>query len=96
MGLRRLLGLARAREAFLVPDYATFYPELPPGVWISARKVVDMIRRGMERRQRPWPIPGPRLLADEHFLFRDGQTAVERMLGSWRGKRAPRNRGVWP
>ena len=87
MGLKRLLGLDRPREVLLLPTYAWFYPELPPGVWISARNVVDTIRRGMAGRQRPWPSPGPRLLADEHFLFRDGQTAVGRWIAARRGER---------
>jgi hypothetical protein len=87
MTLKRLLGLARARQALLLPPYARLYPELPAGVWIAAQEVAQMIRRGVEGRRRPWPSAGPRILADEHFLFRDGQTALERALRSWRVRR---------
>ena len=81
--LKRLLGLTRARQALLLPPYAWIYPELRPGVWFTARDVAQKIRQGVQSQQRPWPSPGPRVLADEHFLFRDGQTAVERAIRSW-------------
>ena len=92
MSLKQLLGLARARQAFLRPTYARLYPELPPGVWIAARDVSQMIRYGVESQQRPWPSSGPRILADEHFRFRDGPTAVGRALRWWRVGRRPRGR----
>ena len=87
MGLKRLLGLTRPREALLLPDYAWLYPELPPGVWISARNVADRVRREVARGRHPWPTPGPRVLADEHFRFRDGRTVLARLLASRRGER---------
>jgi hypothetical protein len=96
MALKRLLGLARTRQAFLRPTYAWLYPELPPGVWIVARDVAHVIHQGVQTEQRPWPSPGPRVLADEHFLFRDGETAVERALRSWRAARRPRHRAEMP
>lgn len=95
MPLTRLLGLARARQAFLLPDYAGLYPELRAGVWITAREVALMIRRGVQSRQREWPSAGPRVLADEHFLFRDGQTAFQRALRAWRvSRRLERRAGM--
>jgi hypothetical protein len=95
MSLKRLLGLARARQAFLIPTYARLYPELPPGKWVVAREVSQVIRRGVQNQQRPWPSPGPRVLADEHFLFRDGPTAVGRALRAWRaGLRPGRRSGM--
>jgi hypothetical protein len=96
MALKRLLGLARTRQAFLRPTYAWLYPELPPGVWIVARDVAHVIHHGVESQQRPWPSPGPRVLADEHFLVRDGETAVGRALRSWRAARRPRRRAGPP
>ncbi len=98
MPLKQLLGLSRARQAFLLPDYAALYPELPPSVWIAARDVALVIRDGVQRRRRPWLSPSPRVLADEHFLFRDGQTAIGRALRSLRaGRRAGRRvRVAWP
>jgi hypothetical protein len=84
MGLKQLLGLAKPREALLLPDYALLYPDLPPGVWINARNVADRLRRTLTSRQPPWPGQGPRLLPDEHFRFRDGQPPFKRLLGSHR------------
>jgi hypothetical protein len=92
MSLKRLLGLARARQAFLLPTYARLYPELPAGEWIIAREVSRVIRRGVQNQQRPWPSLGPRVLADDHFLFRDGPTAVGRALRSLRAARRPGRR----
>jgi hypothetical protein len=92
MGLKQLFGLTRPREALLLPDYAWLYPEVPPGVWIRARNVADRIRREVARGRHPWPTPGPRLLADEHFRFRDGQHALGRWLGGRRGD--SRSRGA--
>jgi hypothetical protein len=87
MTLKGLLGLARARQTLLLPRYAGLYPELRPGVWIVARDVAHVIIQGAQSQQRPWPTPGPRVLPDEHFLFRDGPTAVGRAIRSWRAAR---------
>ena len=94
MALKRLLGLARARQAFLLPTFAQLYPELPPGVWVPARDVAQVVRRGAELEQRPWPTDGPRVLADEHFLFRDGRSALERALKLWRAGRRQERRAA--
>jgi hypothetical protein len=91
MGLKHLLGLTRPREALLLPDYASLYPEVPPGVWIKARNIADRIRREVARGRHPWPTPGPRLLADEHFRFRDGEHALGRWLGGRRERRQERH-----
>ena len=94
MTLKHLLGLARERQAFLLPACSPLYPELPPGVWIAARDVAHKIRRGVESHQRSWPSSGPRVLAEEHFLFRDGQSALQRALRSWRiARRSERRAG---
>ena len=91
MGLKQLFGLTRPREALLLPDYAWLYPEVPPGVWLKARSLADRIRREVARGRHPWPTPGPRLLADEHFRFRDGEHALGRWLGERRARRQDRH-----
>ena len=88
MGLKQLFGLTRPREALLLPDYAWLYPEVPAGVWMKARNVADRIRREVTHGRHPWPT-GPRLLAEEHFRFRDGQHALGRWLGARRRARQP-------
>jgi hypothetical protein len=90
MAIKQLFGLSRARQAFLLPAYAELYPDLPAGVWLSASEVALLVRLGVEREQRPWPSDGPRVLADEHFLFRDGQSALARALRAWRVARRVR------
>ena len=69
------------RLAWLRAEFAALYPEVPPGVWITAVSAAWIILGGVYGRTRPWPGPGPRLLPDEHFVFREG----DRRPQGWSG-----------
>jgi hypothetical protein len=83
--LLRILTPATPRLARLRPEYAPLYPELPPGVWIKARDAAAVIVDGVMAGSRLWPGPGPRVLMDEHFMFRGG-------TGQWIGRSDPEPR----
>jgi hypothetical protein len=48
------------------------YPELPPGVWVTAMSAAWVVIGSVFGRSREWPGQGSRILPDEHFVFRDG------------------------
>jgi hypothetical protein len=60
------------RLAWLRPEFATLYPELPAGTWVTARSATLVIAGGVFGGERGWPAPGSRVLPDQHFLFRSG------------------------
>jgi hypothetical protein len=65
------------REARLKPEYASLYPGLQPGVWMSASAMgQQLLLWHLSAQAMP---QGERLMADEHFEFRGGQKRV----GSW-------------
>jgi hypothetical protein len=60
------------REARLRPEYSGLYPGLEPGVWLPATTVGQKL---LLYHLATALIPqGDRLMADEHFEFRGGQT----------------------
>jgi hypothetical protein len=65
------------REARLKPEFASLYPGLQPGVWLSASAIgQQLLLWHLAARAMP---QGERLLSEEHFEFRGGQKRV----GSW-------------
>lgn len=60
------------RLAWLRPEFATLYPELPAGVWVTAWSAAWVITGGVYGGARVWPGPGSRVLPEEHFVFREG------------------------
>ena len=60
------------RCARLDPQYASLYPEIPPGKWLPAWQAAS------RRAERVWLEAGAdalverRLLSDQHFHFRGG------------------------
>ncbi len=60
------------RLAWLRPEYAAIYPEIPPGTWVTAFSAALVIIGGALGGTRSWPGLGPRVLTDEHFIFRGG------------------------
>ena len=63
------------REARLLDDYSEFYPGLSAGVWLPAGEVAEHIV-AVVRRQGGRVGRHGRLLADEHFEFRGGETVA--------------------
>ena len=59
------------REARLKPEYASLYPAIKPGVWLTADAVVERLRSRDQRREALGARG--RLLSDEHFEFRGGE-----------------------
>jgi hypothetical protein len=60
------------RLACLKPEFASLYPELPPGVWVTAMSAAWVVIGGVFGRSREWPGTDGRILPEEHFVFRDG------------------------
>ncbi|MEP6689405.1 MAG: hypothetical protein ABJC36_13725 [Gemmatimonadales bacterium] len=60
------------RQAWLQPEYAEAYPEIPPGIWVTAFSAAWAVLGGVLAGARPWPAPGPRVLGERHFIFRGG------------------------
>jgi len=60
------------RRARLRPEFAGLYPEVAPGIWLSAHATARAVRRANARRHRPAVTGGARLLPDGHFEFRGG------------------------
>ena len=65
------------REARLMEEFGEFYPGLNAGVWLPAREVAEHIV-AVVRRQGGRVGRHGRLMADEHFEFRGGETGATR------------------
>lgn len=66
------------REARLMAEYVKLYPGLTPGVWLPAAEVAEHIVDVVRRERGHLGVHG-RIIADEHFEFRGGETvAAER------------------
>lgn len=61
------------REARLREQYVGLYPGLSPGTWLPAREVAEHIVDVVRRERGRLGVHG-RLMADEHFDFRGGET----------------------
>jgi hypothetical protein len=61
---RRIRFFDRAREARVLPEFASRYPALKPGRWAPVSQLV--------RRLRGQSSSVPRYFLDEHFEFRGG------------------------
>ena len=60
------------RRVRVRPEYASLYPEMVPGVWISAAKAARLIRQADPAQQRVQGCGCRRLLCEAHFEFRGG------------------------
>jgi hypothetical protein len=59
------------RQAWLRPEHAAAYPEVPPGIWVTAFSAAWAILGRVVAGARPCPGQG-RVLGDQHFVFRGG------------------------
>lgn len=66
-------------------EFAALYPELVPGVWISAGKAARMIRLADPLQQRVHDCACRRLMCESHFEFRGGRRQ-HAPAGSWRAR----------
>ena len=53
-------------------EFASLYPELVPGVWISAGRAARLIRQADPAQRRVHDCPCRRLMCEAHFEFRGG------------------------
>jgi hypothetical protein len=70
------------RRARVRPRFAGLYPAVLPGVWMSARKVAQLVRSADQPCGRE-VIPGSRMLSDVHFEFRGGRRSRQQRTGEW-------------
>jgi hypothetical protein len=68
------------REARLRAEWASLYPGLAPGEWMTASELVPLVLRHRLQGERGWEFTR-RILADEHFEFRGGRPRDQ----SWTG-----------
>jgi hypothetical protein len=62
------------RRARVRPEFARLYPEIVPGVWMSAKLATRLVRRrGRSELCRQHGCDQGRVLCDAHFEFRGGQ-----------------------
>ena len=73
------------RRVRVRPEFASLYPELVPGVWMSASKAARMIRQADPAQQRVHDCACRRLLCEIHFEFRGGRWQ-HAPTGSWRSR----------
>jgi hypothetical protein len=60
------------REARLRPEWAEFYPGVRPEIWYVAAELVPTVLRHRLRSRGSWEFTH-RILADDHFEFREGR-----------------------
>jgi len=70
------------RRARVRARFAGLYPEVLPGVWMSASKIVQLVRSADQRCVREM-ILGSRVLSDVHFEFRGGRRSRQQRTGEW-------------
>jgi hypothetical protein len=68
------------RRARVRPGAAGMYPEVVPGVWMSASKAAQLVRSANRRKRREVVI-GRRMLSDAHFEFRGGKRGEQHRAG---------------
>lgn len=54
-------------------EFASLYPELVSGVWMSASRAARLIRQADPAQQRVHDCPCRRLMCEAHFEFRGGR-----------------------
>ena len=61
------------RRARVRPEFASLYPELVQGVWMSAARAARLVRQADPAQQRVQACGCRRILCDLHFEFRGGR-----------------------
>jgi hypothetical protein len=68
------MNFFEVRRARVRPEFAKLYPEIVPGVWISAKQAARLVRLHARRRESS-PV-----LLDLHFEFRGGRGSLPERL----------------
>jgi hypothetical protein len=61
------------RRVRVRPEFASVYPEMLPGVWMSAARAARLIRQADPRQRRVQDCACGRLMCEAHFEFRGGR-----------------------
>jgi hypothetical protein len=61
------------RRVRVRPEFASRYPEMVPGVWMSAAKASRLLRQADPTHRRVQDCACRRLMCDVHFEFRGGR-----------------------
>ena len=75
------MNFFEVRRARVRAEFAAQYPEIVPGVWMSAKKAAQVVRRSRKAGQ-PGAV-GTRILPDMHFEFRGGRRGRQYLTGVW-------------
>jgi hypothetical protein len=77
------------RRVRVRPEFASLYPEMVPGVWMSAAKAARLIRQADPAQQRVQGCACRRLMCEAHFEFRGGRrhgpTSARQTRAEYRG-----------
>jgi hypothetical protein len=73
------------RRVRVRPEFASLYPELVPGVWMSASRAARTIRQADPKQQRVHDCACRRLMCEAHFEFRGGRRQHP-PAGAWRSR----------
>ena len=73
------------RRVRVRPEFASVYPEMVPGVWMSAAKAARLIRQADPGQQRVQGCACRRLMCKVHFEFRGGR-GPQSPNGAWRSR----------
>jgi hypothetical protein len=81
------MGFFVVRRVRVRPEFASLYPEVVPGVWMSATKAARLIRQADPKQRRVHGCACRRFLCEIHFEFRGGRSQQDR-AGAWQSRAA--------
>jgi hypothetical protein len=84
------------RRARVRPQFASLYPEIVPGVWVSARHATQLVRRRGPREQCSPDCARGRVLCEVHFEFKGGRRGRQYLTGEWLPRVSPVVRNIRP
>ena len=77
------------RRARVRPEFASLYPEIVPGVWMSALQATRLVRRRGARKECQRGCARGRVLCEVHFEFRGGRRSRQYLTGELATRAAP-------
>jgi hypothetical protein len=81
----RAMKFFAVRRVRVRPEFAWLYPEIVPGVWMSAAKAARLAQQTDPMQQRAHSCACRRLLCEIHFEFRGG-CSREKRTGAWQSR----------
>jgi hypothetical protein len=77
------------RRARVRPEFAALYPEIVPGVWLSARQAARLVGRRGPRDVCKSGCDRGRALCELHFEFKGGRYGRQYLTGEWTPRTGP-------